>query len=48
MSIVIVGGQVYDALIGLTAADHGATLVSFDQRATLVYEAVGAAVEQST
>lgn len=44
----IVGGQVYDALIGLTAAEHGATLVSLDQRASLVYEAVGAAVELPT
>jgi hypothetical protein len=42
----IVGGQVYDALIGLTAAEHGATLISFDQRATLIYETVGVAVEQ--
>jgi predicted nucleic acid-binding protein len=41
----IMGGQVYDALIGLTAAEYGATLLSFDQRAALVYEAVGARVD---
>lgn len=41
----ILGGQVYDALIGLTAAEHGATLFSLDRRASLVYEAVGARVE---
>jgi hypothetical protein len=39
------GGQVYDALIGFTAAEHTATLVSFDRRATLIYEAVGVRVE---
>jgi predicted nucleic acid-binding protein len=41
----IAGGQVYDALIGLTATEHGVTLVSFDQRAALVYETVGTTVE---
>jgi predicted nucleic acid-binding protein len=41
----IVGGRVYDALIGFTAAEHGATLVSLDRRASLIYEAVGARVE---
>jgi predicted nucleic acid-binding protein len=41
----ILGGQVYDALIGFTAAEHGATLISFDRRATLIYEAVGVRVE---
>lgn len=41
----ILGGQVYDALIGFTAAEHQATLVSFDRRATLIYEAVGVRVE---
>lgn len=43
----ILGGQVYDALIGLTAAEHGAALVSFDQRAALIYETVGARVERT-
>ena len=42
----IVGGQVYDALIGCTAAEHNATLVSLDQRASLIYKAVGVSVEQ--
>jgi predicted nucleic acid-binding protein len=42
----ILGGQTYDALIGFTAAQHEARLVSFDQRAVLVYEAVGVHVEQ--
>lgn len=44
----ITGGQVYDALIGLAAAEHGATLVSFDHRAIPVYEAVGTVVERPT
>jgi hypothetical protein len=43
----VLGGQVYDALIGLTAAEHGATLGSFDQRAALIYEAMGVRVEQT-
>jgi predicted nucleic acid-binding protein len=42
----ILGGQTYDALIGFTAAEHGASLVSFDRRAALVYEAVGVRVEE--
>ena len=42
----ILGGPAYDALIAFTAAEHHATLVSLDQRATATYEAVGAAVEQ--
>lgn len=41
----ILGGRVYDALIGFTAAAHDATLVSLDQRASLIYESVGVAVE---
>lgn len=43
-ALQIIGGQVYDALIAITAAEHGATLVSLDRRATGVYEAVGAQV----
>lgn len=39
----IVGGAVYDAVIGATAAAAGATLVSLDQRAMGVYERVGCA-----
>jgi len=42
----ILGGPAYDALIALTAAEHHATLLSLDQRATATYEAVGATVEQ--
>lgn len=42
----ILGGQVYDALIAYTAVVHGVTLVSFDQRATLIYEAMGAQIAQ--
>ncbi|GAB3883456.1 type II toxin-antitoxin system VapC family toxin [Kibdelosporangium lantanae] len=42
----ILGGPTYDALIGFTAAEHEATLLSLDQRATTTYEAVGVAVEQ--
>lgn len=42
----ILGGQVYDALIGFTAAAHGASLVSLDRRATLIYELVGVEVAQ--
>jgi predicted nucleic acid-binding protein len=42
----ILGGTAYDALIAFTAAEHQATLLSLDQRATATYQAVGAAVEQ--
>ena len=42
----ILGGPAYDALIAFTAAEHQATLLSLDQRATTTYEAVGATVEQ--
>ncbi len=42
----ILGGPAYDALIAFTAAEHGATLLSLDQRATATYAAAGAAVEQ--
>ena len=42
------GGQTYDALIGFTAAEHGATLLSLDRRAAVTYEAVGATAEQLT
>jgi len=37
----ILGGQAYDALIALTAAEHEATLLSLDQRAAVTYESVG-------
>ncbi len=39
------GGSVYDALVGLTARDHGHTLVTRDLRALPTYEALGVAVE---
>jgi hypothetical protein len=42
----ILGGPAYDALIAFTAAEHQATLLSLDQRATATYEAVGAIVGQ--
>jgi predicted nucleic acid-binding protein len=42
----IIGGPAYDALIAFTAAEHHATLLSLDQRATATYEAVGATAEQ--
>ena len=36
----ITGGAVYDGLVALTAARHGARLFSRDQRAAKVYEAM--------
>src|SRR5438552_3057662 len=42
----ILGGPACDALIAFTAAEHQATLLSLDQRATATYEAVGATVER--
>ena len=39
-------GPAYDALIAYTAAEHQATLLSLDLRATPTYEAIGATVEQ--
>jgi predicted nucleic acid-binding protein len=38
----IAGGATYDALVGLTAAQHGAVLATRDNRARSTYEAVGA------
>lgn len=38
----ILGGTIYDALIGLTAASHSARLMTLDTRATPAYRAVGA------
>jgi len=40
----IAGGAVYDALVGLAAAEHGAELATRDLRARATYEAVGARV----
>jgi predicted nucleic acid-binding protein len=42
----ILGGPAYDALIAFTAAEHQATLLSLDQRAAAIYEAIGATVER--
>ncbi|SNS55921.1 Predicted nucleic acid-binding protein, contains PIN domain [Geodermatophilus saharensis] len=39
----ISGGAAYDALIAVTALQHGADLVSLDARAAATYRAVGAA-----
>ena len=41
----ISGGATYDALIGTTAARHDALLLSRDQRAARVYEALGVRFE---
>ena len=41
----IVGGAVYDAVVGATALRHGLTLRSFDRRAAPTYEAVKVAYE---
>lgn len=40
----ISGGAVYDALIGLAAAEAGVVLVTADRRALETYRRVGAAV----
>ncbi len=37
----LIGGSVYDALVGATARAAGAALVSRDHRATRVYAALG-------
>jgi predicted nucleic acid-binding protein len=38
------GGAVYDALVGLAAAEHGVPLATRDARARATYEVVGARV----
>jgi len=40
----IAGGAVYDALVGLAAAEHDADLATRDARARSTYETVGARV----
>jgi hypothetical protein len=40
----IAGGAVYDALVGLAAAENGASLATRDNRAHATYEIVGAHV----
>ena len=37
----IAGGAVYDAVVALAAAEHGATLATRDARARVTYEAIG-------
>jgi hypothetical protein len=46
--VEVVGGAVYDALIGATAAAAEATLLTLDSRALPTYEAVGARAELVT
>lgn len=41
----LAGGAVYDALVGLTAAEAGETLVTRDEQAARTYELVGATFE---
>lgn len=41
----IVGGATYDALVGVSARDAGATLVTCDRRARTTYERMGVAIE---
>lgn len=40
----ITGGAVHDAVIALTAKEHGAVVVTRERRAAAVYEAVGVEV----
>lgn len=41
----IVGGAVYDALVGLAAREHDCPLATRDARARITYEALGVRVE---
>jgi predicted nucleic acid-binding protein len=41
----ITGGATYDAVVGATAKAAGATLMTRDRRARVVYDLIGAAVE---
>ena len=38
----VIGGAVYDGLVGSTAAGHGHRLLSLDRRAVVTYERIGA------
>ncbi len=40
----VAGGAVYDALVALAAAEHGADLATRDARARMTYETVGVRV----
>lgn len=44
----IAGGAVYDAMVALTAAEHGAELATRDARARATYETVGVRVVVAT
>lgn len=44
-SIGVVGGAVYDALVGLAAKAHGCRLATRDARAIGTYAAVGVEIE---
>jgi predicted nucleic acid-binding protein len=37
----ISGGSIYDALVGIAAAEHGITLLTLDRRAKPTYESIG-------
>jgi predicted nucleic acid-binding protein len=39
------GGAVYDAIVGATAREHDATLLTLDRKAQRTYQAVGASFE---
>lgn len=41
----LAGGAVYDAIVGATAREHDATLLTLDRRARRTYSAVGATFE---
>lgn len=41
----IAGGAAYDAIVALTAADHGLTLLSCDVKARTTYDRLGVDVE---
>jgi predicted nucleic acid-binding protein len=45
VEVGISGGSTYDALIGITAREHGAVLLTRDRRAVRVYSALGVRFE---
>lgn len=45
VEVGISGGSTYDALIGITAREHGAMLLTRDRRAVKVYSALGVRFE---
>ena len=44
----VMGGAIYDALIAITAAQHGARLISRDKRAAVTYKTLGVDLEMLT